>query len=74
MADQDTARLIRAMTQNSAATLAAAIVAARGKPVSIQQVLDIARDVHFAIEPAPGNGAYDAWVRTKHEHLSKVYD
>jgi hypothetical protein len=38
------------------ATIAAAVVAASGKPHSIQQVLDIARDVQFALWPAPGYG------------------
>lgn len=65
--------LVTAAKAQVAATLAAAIVAASGRPHSIQQVLDIAADIQFALYPAPGYDAYAEWEKTAVARLSKVH-
>jgi hypothetical protein len=67
------AQLTEATKAQVAATLAAAVVASSGKPHSIQQVLDITRDIQFAMYPARGNGVYMEWEKTKDARLSKVH-
>jgi hypothetical protein len=66
-------QLTEATKWQSATTLASAIIIASGRPHSIQQALDIARDIHFAMFPAHNLGAYKDWEKTKHERLSKVH-
>ena len=56
-----------------AATLAAAIITASGRPHSVQQALDIANDIQFAMYPAHGYGHYTEWEKTKAERLNKVH-
>jgi hypothetical protein len=56
------------------ATLTAAIVSARAKPTSIKEVLEIQRDLFFAMHPSPNSGNYQAWVKNKEEKLSKIYE
>lgn len=58
---------------HTATSLASAIIIASGRPHSIQQALDIARDVHFAMFPVPNLGAYKDWEKVKHERLNKVH-
>jgi hypothetical protein len=58
---------------HTATTLASAIIVASGRPHSIQQALDIARDIHFAMFPVHNLGTYKDWEKTKHERLSKVH-
>ena len=57
----------------TACTLASAIITASGRPHSIQQALDITRDIHFAMFPVHNLGAYRDWEKTKHERLNKVH-
>jgi hypothetical protein len=66
-------QLTEAMKSNTAATLAAAIITASGRPFSIQQALDIMRDIYFARSPSPNSGAYQEWAKTKDERLNRVY-
>jgi hypothetical protein len=56
-----------------AATLAAAIIMASGRPHSIQQALDIVRDIQFAMYPAPQYGHYKEWEKFKDARLSRVH-
>jgi hypothetical protein len=58
---------------HTAATLAAAIISASGKPYSIEQALEIVNDIQFAMHPRPGHGAYIEWEKTKAQRLSKVH-
>ena len=57
------------------ATLAAAVIAAAGRPVSIEEAMDVQRNIYFAaygsefVEP----GIYQEWERTKKERLSKKF-
>ena len=65
--------LLTAAKAQVAATLAAAIVTASGRPHSIQEVLDIAGDIQFALYPAEGYDVYAEWEKTAAERLSKVH-
>jgi len=67
------AQLTEATKQQAVATLASAIIAASGRPHSIQQALDIARDIQFAMYPAPQYGHYQEWEKTKDAKLKKVH-
>jgi hypothetical protein len=58
---------------HTASTLASAIISASGRPHSIQQALDIARDIHFAMFPVHNLPAYKDWEKTKHERLNKIH-
>jgi len=69
----DIGKLISAVQQQSVATIASALIIASGKPHSIQQALDISRDIHFAMHPAHNLGAYQAWEKTKSAALNKVH-
>jgi hypothetical protein len=62
-----------AMRAQSASTLTASIVAASGRPWSIQQMMDVYRDVSFALFPDPRSGAYQNWQQNSQETLNKVH-
>jgi hypothetical protein len=66
-------QIVNAMRQQTTATVAAAIVSASGKPHSIEQFLEIMRDVHHAMHPQPNTGAYIEWAKTKDARLKKVH-
>jgi hypothetical protein len=68
------AALADATERQTVATLTAAIIIASGKPRSIAEVLEIAKDIHFATNPAPNFGAYKEWEKTKDTRLGKVHD
>jgi hypothetical protein len=68
------AQLTEVTKWQSANTLASAIIIASGRPYSVQEALDIARDIHFAMFPVHNSGAYKDWEKTKHERLNKVHD
>jgi len=61
------------LRNQNAVMLAAAIITASGRPHSIQQALDIVRDVYFAQNPEPGSGNYQEWAKTKNERLAKIH-
>ena len=50
------------MERQIASTLAASIVTSMGRPVSLQEVENIIRDVTMMMFPQPGSGAYKAWA------------
>lgn len=64
--------LLRAFRLMSSTNLTAAIVAASGRPYSVAEVLQLNRDVHFGLFPAPGRPAYEEWTRTKQSALQKA--
>lgn len=66
-------QLVHATRANTVATMAAAIITASGRPFSIQQALDLSRDIHFAMHPIGGYGANMEWEKTKDQALAKVY-
>jgi hypothetical protein len=65
-------KMIRALQAQAVATIAAAIISKIERPVSIKEALDIANDIRFAMYPAPGNGAYQAWQKTQEQTLSRI--
>lgn len=67
------ADLIRATRQNTMATIAAGIMAAAGRPFSIQEALTIVGDIENAMFPQPTSGRYAEWSKTREARLSKVY-
>jgi hypothetical protein len=66
-------QLTEATKWHTASTLASAIIIVSGRSHSIQQALDIARDIHFAMYPSPNSAAYKDWEKIKHERLNKVH-
>ena len=69
MTDVTNLQLVEATRAQTAAILAAAIVTAANRPHSIEQVLEIQRDIYFALYPSTGSGAYQEWAKTKDERL-----
>jgi hypothetical protein len=67
-------QVLRASNRAAQASLAGAIIAASGRPHSINEALAVLRSVSFAMSPAPDNPAYEAWAKDKDKHLSKVYN
>jgi hypothetical protein len=66
----DTQKLV-ALQQNAAATLAAAIIAASGRPHSVQEALDLLQDVSFSLFPKPQHAIYQKWKEA--DKLSEVH-
>lgn len=66
-------KLTEASKWQTAATLASSIILASGRPYSIQQALDIVRDIQFALFPVQNDAAYKEWEKTKHANLNKVH-
>lgn len=66
-------QFMHALQRQTAATITAAIVTASGRAHSIQQVLDLMRDVQHAMNPQPSSGAYKEWLKTKDATLKKVH-
>jgi len=68
------AKLAEATKWQSAAALASSIIIASGRPHSIQQALDIARDIQFAMFPVHNDPTYKEWEKTKHARLNKIHE
>jgi len=64
--------LLAAVRSSVAASLAGGIMAASGRPWSIEQALVLARDVEFAIYPNPGDAGYEDWKKLSDDRLSFV--
>ena len=67
-------KLVNSTQLSAIATLAAAIVGAKGKPTSIKEVMEISNDLQMAMFPQTGSGAYQEWVKTRDARLAKVYE
>jgi hypothetical protein len=67
------AQLTEVTKWQSVNALASAIIIASGRPHSVQEALDIARDIHFAMFPVHNLAAYKDWEKIKHERLNKVH-
>ncbi|MGN6148999.1 MAG: hypothetical protein ACTHPD_10705 [Rhizomicrobium sp.] len=67
--DQD---LLAAVRSSVAASLAGGIMAASGRPWSIEQALVLARDVEYAVYPDPGSTQYEEWKKLIDDRLSFV--
>ena len=64
--------LLQAARRRATTTLASAIIMAAGRPCSIQEALDIARDVHFATFPSPNLAEYKEWEKDKQLRLNRT--
>jgi hypothetical protein len=67
------AQMLEVGRAQAVTTLAAAIITASGRPWSVQQALDLKRDVYFAMYPSTGAGVYIDWAKTRDERLNKVH-
>jgi hypothetical protein len=63
----DLTRLINATQNAAAATLAAALITASGSPHSVDEALELLRDIQYSLHPGnfSGSGNYQAWQKTK---------
>jgi hypothetical protein len=70
------ARLETGLRTCACATLASAIIAAAGRPVSVQEALDLQRDVYNANYGGElsSHGSYEAWVKTKDQRLNTTFN
>jgi hypothetical protein len=57
----------------AAASLAAGIIAAAGRPHSIDEAMSLANDIYFEKYPAPSNGRYDEWLKTRDKTVAKAH-
>jgi hypothetical protein len=69
------ARLEYALKIQTTAVLAAAIVQAAGRPVSVEETLAVRQDVHFALygPELTGRGSYDEWLKRKDARLHRPF-
>jgi hypothetical protein len=72
MSDSNNHELLAAMRSAAAASLAGGIIAASGRPWSIEEALILARDVDFAIYPDPGHAEYEEWKKRAEDRLNFV--
>lgn len=63
MPNPDLARLVDVTRAQTAAILAAPLIIAAGRKFSVQEALDLARDIQFSMYPTPGSGHYIAWKK-----------
>ena len=61
---QHAVKMMGATRCNAASTLAAGIIAAASRPVSLDEAMKIHTDVYLSLFPEPGNGMYDHWKKT----------
>jgi hypothetical protein len=48
-------------------------VTASGRHYSVAEVLELNRDIHFSLFPAPGHPRFEEWAKTKEGALKKVH-
>ena len=65
------ARLLAVTRTAAAASLAGGIIAASGRPFSLEEALAVLADVQFSLFAEPGHGRYDDWKRN--HDVTKVY-
>ena len=54
------------------AILAAAVINTAGRAFSLKEVLELHRDLSFSLDPRPGLGSYEEWLKTKDATLAKT--
>lgn len=62
-----------AIKEQTIATLASAIIVASGRAWSIEEVLELMRDIEFARHPMPGSGAYQHWEKDRDTKVKKIH-
>jgi hypothetical protein len=58
-------RVIKATRKSAAATITAALINVTGKVHSVDQAIELLRDVEFSLYPHPNLGVYQAWLKNK---------
>ena len=58
---QISAQMLEATKTSAAATIAAALISASGRPHSVGEAVSLVRDVHWSMWPTPSHGAYKEW-------------
>ncbi|MHB1100889.1 MAG: hypothetical protein ACYCZR_15195 [Burkholderiales bacterium] len=66
----ETERLIAATQRSAAATLAAALIAASGRPHSTGEAIKLLYDIEFSLYPMNGRGIYEEWKKTHDPDLA----
>ena len=68
-------KMENAAKTQTCATLAAAVITAAGRPVSINEAMEIQRNICFATYGGElaGHGSYQQWAKTQPEVLAKVF-
>lgn len=61
--NSDAARLLEVGKAQVAATLASALIIASGRPHSIAEALELAKDIRYSMYPANGSGHYEDWKK-----------
>jgi hypothetical protein len=78
MTGVDLAQLINATQHVAAATLAAALITAAGRPHSVDEALNLLHDIQYSLHPgsflpgSPGSGPYQAWQQSKQTDKAHV--
>jgi hypothetical protein len=67
MTGVDLALLINATQNAAAATLAAALITAAGRPHSVDEAMNLLRDIQYSLHPGNfvSTGPYQAWQQNK---------
>ncbi len=66
------AAIIAASKNAAAASLAGGLIAASGRPHSLEEAMAVFTEVCFAMDPHPGHGRYKAWAQNP-DRFKKVY-
>jgi hypothetical protein len=75
MNDIATNQAAEATRQQTASTLAAAIITASGRPWSVAQAIELQTDIYNSLFGGllAGYGRYQEWKKTEKERVSKVH-
>jgi hypothetical protein len=65
MSEAQLQRLVNATQKTAAATIAAALIAAAGRPHSVDEAAALLRDVEYTLYPQTNLGVYQAWEKSK---------
>jgi hypothetical protein len=74
MTGVDLAQLINATQNAAAATLAAALITAAGRPHSVDEAINLLRDIQYSLHPGnfANTGPYQAWQQSKQTDKAHV--
>jgi hypothetical protein len=71
---QTFAKMENARKASAVATVAAAVISNAGRALTIQEALDVQRDIYFATYGGElaGHGSYQEWAKTKETRLNTI--
>jgi hypothetical protein len=69
------ARLENALKIQTTATIAAAVIQASGRPVSVEEALALRQDIHYALygPELTGRGSFEEWKKQKETRLRSPF-